>query len=340
MNRSRREWLSNWSAGSPLRTPPPAGPVTSLSREAMATLFEIQFPESGVRRAVALKVFDEIDAIERQLTVYRDDSEISRINAHAHAGPIAVERRLFDLLVDCQRLWGETGGAFDVTAGPLIRAWGFHRRQGRMPSADELESIRPKIGMGHVKLDPRARTVRFDREGIEINLGGIGKGYAIDRALEQLGPQGLTSALMGAGQSSIRAVGDAPGNVGWPVDLADPLTPGRRLGQIDLMDAGLSTSASSEQYFEHEGIKYGHLLDPRTLWPAPPDRQVTVMAPTAARAEALSTAFYVMGYEWTKEYVAKDSSIGVVYVERDGSPLGVRVHSLGSIHWRPWPMGV
>jgi thiamine biosynthesis lipoprotein len=301
----------------------------------MATLFEIQFPESGVKRAVALKVFDEIDAIERQLTVYRDDSEISRINARAHEGPMSVESRLFDLLVDCQRWWGETGGAFDITAGPLIRAWGFHRRQGRMPSTEELESLRPKIGMGHVKLDPRAKTIRFDRTGIEINLGGIGKGYAIDRALEHLAPMGLTSALMGAGQSSIRAVGDAPGNIGWPIDLADPSAPGRRLGQVGLVDAGLSTSASSEQYFEHEGKKYGHLLDPRTLWPAPPDRQVTVMARTAARAEALSTAFYVMGYEWTKEYVAKDSSIGVVYVEKDGSPAGVRVHSLGNINWRP-----
>jgi thiamine biosynthesis lipoprotein len=322
-----------------MRKPAPAGPITSLSREAMATLFEIQFPESGVRRAVALKVFDEVDAIERQLTVYRDDSEISIINARAHEGPMEVEPRLFDLFVQCQRLWGETGGAFDVTAGPLIRAWGFHRRQGRVPSIEELESLRPKVGMQHVKLDPRARTILFDREGIEINLGGIGKGYAIDRAIEHLAPQGLTAALMGAGQSSIRAVGDAPGNMGWPIDLADPFLPARRLGQVQLIDAGLSTSASSEQYFEHEGKKYGHLLDPRTLWPAPPDRQVTVVAPTAAYAEALSTAFYVMGYEWTKEYVAKEGSVGVVYVEKEGSSAVVRVHSLGSIHWRSSSVG-
>jgi thiamine biosynthesis lipoprotein len=295
----------------------------------MATVFEIQFPEAGVPRAVALRVFDEIDAMERQLTVYQPTSELSMINARAALAPVPVERELFGLLTDCHRFWAETGGAFDITAGPLIRVWGFHRRQGRMPTREELEEVAPFIGMHHVLLDPRARTVFFEVAGIEMNLGSIGKGYALDRAIEKLFGQGLTSALLVAGKSSIRAVGDAPGNLGWPIELADPFHPSRRLGRFVLENKGLSTSGSSEQSFEHEGKRYGHLLDPRTLWPAPSDRQVTVIASTAARAEALSTAFYVHGLAWSQEFVRKDPSLGVVYVERSRR----RPEVFGDIQW-------
>jgi thiamine biosynthesis lipoprotein len=301
----------------------------------MATLFEIQFPESGVRRAVALRVFDAIDAIERELTVYRPDSTISRINAQGGLAPILVDPPLCELLSMCHQLSALTGGAFDITAGPLIKAWGFHRRQGRLPDPEEIDAIRSTIGMQHVRIDRRARTVSFDRPGVEINLGGIGKGYALDRVLAELVPQGLNAALLGAGQSSIRAVGNAPGNIGWPIDIASPFVQGQRLGQLRLENAGLSTSAASEQFFEHAGIRYGHILDPRTGWPAPADRQVTVVAPSAALAEALSTAFYVLGLDWTRDYVAKDPTIGVVYVERSTTRVEGQVTILGHIHWSP-----
>ncbi|MBY0586433.1 FAD:protein FMN transferase [bacterium] len=327
----RSDWLTGGPRAPESRPIPPAGAVTCLSREAMATLFEVQFPDVGIPRGIALLVFDEIDAIERQLSVYRPDSEVSLLNSKGHLSPQKVESRLFQLLADCHRIWAETGGAFDITAGPLIRAWGFLRREGTLPPHEELVSLLSRVGSQRLKFDLRSETILFEREGIEINLGAIGKGYAIDRAIEQLQPRGLQSALLSAGKSSIRAVGDAPGNRGWPVELSDPFLSGGRLGIVTLEDRALSTSACTEQFFEHGGKRYGHIIDPRTGWPAPPDRQVTVLADTAARAEALSTAFYVLGQDWARDYIRKDPTLGAIYVEKQDS--GTACDVLGNVAW-------
>lgn len=285
----------------------------------MACTFEIQFPRRTMEREFALTCLDEVDEVERRLTVYRDDSETSRINRDAFSAAVEVDPALFDLLAECRRFWAETGGAFDVTAGPLISVWGFKRRAGRAPAEDEIAEALLRVGMAHVQLDPRTRTVRTTRPGMEINFGAVGKGYALDRISDRMSARGIDAALLGAGGSSIRAIGSAPGTEGWPIDVSSPVERGSAVARLRLRNQATSTSGSSEQYFEHEGRRFGHILDPRTGWPAATLRQATVVAPTAMRAEAISTAAFVLGAEWMKEYCARNSDVGAVLFSADSN---------------------
>jgi thiamine biosynthesis lipoprotein len=285
----------------------------------MACTFEIQFPRGSISRGLALSCLDEVDEMERRLTVYRDDSETSRINRDAYYRPVEVDAALFDLLAECRRYWAETGGAFDATAGPLISAWGFKRRAGRAPSNNEIAEALLRVGTQHIQLNARARTVRMTRPGMEVNFGAVGKGYALDRISDRMSAHGIEAALLGAGGSSIRAMGSAPGTEGWLIDVSSPAERGAAAARLRLRDQAASTSGSTEQYFEHEGKRYGHVLDPRTGWPATSMRQATVVAPTALRAEALSTAVFVLGAEWMKDYCARNSDVGAVLFSVDAN---------------------
>lgn len=288
---------------------PPARPadyaLIRVRRRAMATTFEVAIPY-GTPDAVdaATDALDLIGELEDQLTVFSTDSEISRLNAAAAAGPVVVEDRLFDLLAACATLTAETAGAFDVATGSLVKAWGFYTRQGRLPDPRERSGAMARAGMRHVVLDPAARSVKFRRAGLEINLGGVGKGYALDRAAALLREKwGVGSALLHGGGSSVVAVGHPPGDpAGWPVAVRHPGDDARTLGTVRLRDAGLGTSAATFQYFVYNDKKYGHLLDPRTGWPAEGTAAASVVAPTGAAADALSTAFFVLGAEKTAAY--------------------------------------
>jgi FAD:protein FMN transferase len=298
-------------------------------RPAMGSYFEVRLP-AGTPGAVdlACRALDVIDALEAQLTVYRDDSEVSRLNATAHSGPVAVERGLFGLLEMAVALSRETDGAYDVTAGALSEAWGFVRGPKRVPDEQTLADARARTGSHHLRLDPDRRTVAFDREGVRINLGSIGKGYAIDRAVDvirsHLWP---TSALVHGGQSSLYALGSPPGRFGgrWEIALRNPFEPETPLGTLRLRNRGLGTSGAAFQHFVVDGHAYGHLIDPRSGEPASGPASVTVLAPTAALADALSTAFYLLGADAAADYVDKHPEVGVVIVEqgisRSLSPL-------------------
>ena len=196
----------------------------------------------------------------------------------------------------------ETDGAFDPTSGPLIALWRRCRDDSRIPTDEEVGGVLEQTGIEHVAFDEVARTVRFDRPGVELNLGGIGKGYALDRAGELLAEQGLGDWLFHGGHSSILARGDHNNLGGWPVGIKNPLFPKERFATILLRDQAMSTSGSSIQYFRHGGRRYGHILDPRTGWPVEDRLSVTVLAPTAAQADALSTAFFVLGVENARRY--------------------------------------
>ncbi len=236
---NRRDLLRLRRAGAELAAPssPPGQPESSsgdllrVHRPAMGSFFEIRL---GVRVPGALELanraLDLIDELEAQLTVYSDESEVSRLNAMAHLGPVAVEHGLFVLLERAVALSEQTGGAYDVTSGALSLAWGFVRGPKRVPDAETLADARARTGWQHLRLDPANRTVAFDRPGIAINLGSIGKGYAIDRAVEVIRRHWLpTSALVHGGQSSLFALGSPPGRFGgrWEIAVRNPLRPDR-----------------------------------------------------------------------------------------------------------------
>jgi thiamine biosynthesis lipoprotein len=309
------------------------------SRRAMATLFELFLPvETRGGSEIASGGFDLMDELESQLTVYRDDSEVSLLNRRAAEEPVEVEVKLFDLLRTTVRLTAETWGAFDVTAGPLIKAWGFFRRQGRVPTPAERQDALDRVGMRHVELNEERRTVRFRRPGVEINFGSIGKGYALDRAAEQLAQRGVRSALLHAGSSSVRAVGRQPGDErGWPVGIRHPWEEGRRIGIVNLRDRALGTSAATYQHFEYNRRRLGHLLDPRTGRPAEGIASATALAPTAAEADALATAFFILGVDKTRLYCAAHPGIGAVLLPEEAeTPV---VIGLGSDDFSPGPAG-
>jgi thiamine biosynthesis lipoprotein len=286
-----------------------------FSRQAMATTFEVIFPfGTPSDQAVAEAALDEIDRLEAQLTVYRDDSEVSRLNATAANQPVVVAENLFQLLARAHHLHQQTGGAFDVAVGALVKAWGFYRRQGRAPTEEERARALAQSGMQHVRLDAQTRGVAFDRPGLEINLGSIGKGFALDQVLRLIHRrQPVHSLLLHGGHSSILAVGHEPGTRhGWSIGVLDPDDPARRLGVLRLRQRGLGTSAGTRQHFVHEGRKLGHILDPRSGWPVEGMRLATVTAPSAAEADALATAFYILGVEGARAYCETHPHIGAV----------------------------
>jgi FAD:protein FMN transferase len=304
--------------------PPRELALLRASRRAMATVFEVLLPVGRPFVPVAASAaLDLIDELEDQLTVYRDHSEVSRLNRRAFEADVPVEAALFDLLAQSARLTRETNGAFDIAMGALIKTWGFYQRSGRVPAVAERAAAMERSGMRHVILEPDGRTVRYRRQGLEINLGGIGKGYALDRAAALLRQQWrIESGLLHGGTSSVVALGAPPNDAkGWAVALKHPWDDQRTIGTAYLRNQALGTSAATYQFFEYNGRKLGHLLDPRRGWPAEGVHQATVIAPTAAEADALSTAFFVMGLPAAQIYCRSRPDLGaVILVGEESTP--------------------
>jgi thiamine biosynthesis lipoprotein len=313
---TRRTFL-NFNA----QKPEPSGFWLHVNRSAMACRFEVTLPigdRAGV--AVATSALNQVDELEAQLSVFRESSEISLINREAATQAVPVEHSLFDLLSLCKSLHEQTERAFDITVGPLTRCWGFLRRGGRIPVAAELEHARSLVGSQKVLLDDETRTIRFIRDGMEINLGSIGKGYALDRVAASMRGR-VGNALLNAGASSIYAAGGGDRSEGWSVGLRDPRNKNRRLARLRLRDCALSTSGSEEQFFEHEGRRYGHIIDPRSGWPAQRVTSVSVVARSAAISDALATAFFIGGREVVEKYCVANSEVLVIMLERDAKRL-------------------
>jgi FAD:protein FMN transferase len=295
--------------------PPDDVALVRLGRRAMATTFEVILP-FGTPAAVEAgeDALAEIDRLEAQLTVYRDSSEVSALNHSAAVAWVPVEPRLFGLFLLAARLNEETEGAFDISVGALIKAWGFFRRRGRVPSEVERAEVRQRSGMRHVQLDRERRAVHYAVPGLEINLGSIGKGYALDRAGELLRERwSISSCLLHGGHSSILALGSEPGQQrGWSVGIRHPWAQERRLATVRLRDRALATSAATFQHLEYNGRKLGHILDPRTGWPAEGLASATALAPTAAEADALATAFFILGADGARAYCARRPDVAAV----------------------------
>ena len=315
----------------PTSQPLPELHTLVVGREAMACRFEVVFNAGEVPDAteLGLAALDLVDSIEDRITVYRESSELARLNATAAEGWQPVSGDVVALLTQARRLHEQTGGAFDPAAGSLVRAWGFLRRQGRTPDAAMLASARERSGMAHVEIDEHAGRVRFTRPGIELNLGAIGKGWALDAVIGMLTAAGVGSVLVHGGSSSVRAVGvqgpTLPGRRGWRIGVRHPLRPGRRLATFTLVDAALGTSGSGTQFFVDRGRRLGHILDPRSGVPAEGVLSATVITPQAADADALSTALYVLGPAGLERIAPAGGDTAAILVVPSRNPASVRV---------------
>lgn len=258
------------------------------------------------RRAAAGAItaaFDEVRRVDAFLSHYKPDSELSRINREAAGKDVKVTREMADLLKRCLRYSQESEGAFDITVGSLVKAWGFYKGHGHMPSAWTLWWARRSSGYQHLRLDPSKSTVRFLRSGMLLDPGGVGKGYAVDRAVDALREYGIERALVSSGTSSIFALGEPPdGGGGWGLDLRGGEIPDEIVTTVKLRDQALSTSGSYEKFFESGGKRYGHILDPRTGRPASGMAAVSVIAPLTIDTEAWSTALFVNGADWARAH--------------------------------------
>jgi len=275
------------------------------ARRLMWTKFEIiAYGPNRARLAEAANAaFEEIDRLDRQMSNYSETSELTYINRNAARSEVVVEKELFDFLKLSIEYSRTTGGAFDITVGPLMKAWGFFDNKGRVPGASELKSVTAQVGFNHVVFNQRTNGIRFDREGVELDLGGIAKGYAVDKAAEILLASGVTSAFISAGSSSICAIGAPADQTSWRVEVSDPLDRSHRLDSIEIKDRSVSTSGCREKTFESGGKTYCHIMDPRIGRPIEGLLSATVITQSGVEAEALSKALMVMGVEKAGDFL-------------------------------------
>ncbi len=324
--------------------------IRAFRWQAMGTDYELYLVEPDERHAEAIagELREEVQRLERQLSLYQPDSDLNYLNAHAAREPVRVEPGLFQLLQTSKTLWEQTEGAFDPTVTPLLRLWGFVDRCYRVPSPDEIANALERVGMEWVLLEPEGRWVYYAREGVELSFGAIGKGWAVDSCVRRLKQLGVQAALLSAGGSTFYALGAPPDADGWRVEIPPnpslspsggkatpnpslspsggkatpnpPLSPacgGEGTGEgasqiaLSLRDRALSTSGGSEQFFEVDGVRYAHILDPRTGYPANACHSVSVSAPNATLSDALSTAFFVGGQNLIARWQQHDDSIEV-----------------------------
>lgn len=275
------------------------------SLDAMGSVYTVvAYGEDRGRMIAAVdQAFEEVRRIDRMLSNYRPSSELSRLNKEAGRGPVAVSEELFGLLEACRQYHQASEGAFDISVGPLMKIWGFYKGSGRLPHRAEIRGVRGRIGFDKVTLDGSNRTVRFTRDGMELDPGGIGKGYAVDRMVAILKSANIRSALISAGSSSIYALGAPPKEIGWKISIRHPRDLSRQVDEVVLTDMSLATSGTSEKFFRAEGRLYSHIMDPRTGYPAQGMLSVSVIAPRALDSEAWTKPVFIHGRQWTAQHL-------------------------------------
>ena len=277
-------------------------------------------------RQIVNAAFDEVDRIDRLMSNYKPDSPLSQLNREAAKHPVKTDPELFDFLVECVRYSRISNGAFDITVGPLMKAWGFFRGEGKMPSAAELQKVRQKIGYRHLLLAAKDKTVSFDREGIELDLGGIAKGYAVDRVVSLLKKNGIAQALISAGGSTIYGLGAPPDSKAWDVQIQDPMDARKIALTVHLKNQTLSISGSSEKFFELNGKRYSHIMDPRTGQPVMNILSVAVLTKTGTAGDALDNVFYVQGVAESVKSLKRFPHTEVFFFLPDGAKKWKMTH--------------
>jgi len=265
----------------------------------MATRFELvlQGEDKVHLRAAGEEAIREIQRIAARFSFYNPTSELSRINREAAARPVRVSGEMFALLMLCQNVYIESGGAFDPSVGPLMNAWGFSNGQGAVPDPERVACTLDATGFEKVKLDGPSSSVQFACKGIQLDLGGVAKGWALDECALLLKDSGITSALLHGGTSSVLAIGEQDHEKAWTIGIEDPYESGDKsrawFTECDLCDGSLSVSAIHGKSFVEGSKEYGHIIDPRSGFAISGPLVSCVLTPSAALADAWSTVYLV-----------------------------------------------
>ena len=299
--------------------------TVTLALNAMNTRFELVLHGENpvLLRAAGEEALREVERIEGLLSAFRSTSEISEVNARASAQAVQVSPEVFEVLLHARALWELTEGAFDITVGPLMRCWGFWGKTGHMPDPAAVEAALDGVGMGHLELDSQRRTVRFRREKMTLDLGAIGKGYAIGQAVDMLEEGGVRSGLLHGGTSTTYGIGRPVDQSGWLTEIACPPGVETTLPLVEIRDEALSASASSEKSFTVDGVSDGHVIDPRSGWPVEMAVLSVVTLKNAAEADALSTALLVSGVTGLKRLQEARSGVRGLVVDLRGNMTAV-----------------
>jgi thiamine biosynthesis lipoprotein ApbE/Mn2+/Fe2+ NRAMP family transporter len=303
-----------------------------LIHEAMATDFHFYMYGSAERLdethlAMAGKAaFDLIDAIEAEISSWRETSDTSRVNREGADHAVEVGGYLWEVLLASKEAYDLTNGAFDVTVGPLLDLWRNAREAQEWPEENQLKQALARVGLNHVVLE--SQTVQFRAPGMRLDFGGIGKGYALDKVAELLKERGVTQARIHGGTSTVLALGAPYGLAGWTVEIPNPYNrSSEHIDEVLIRDEALSTSALSEEYLNTPGGKYGHIYDPRTGQPAEDVISATAITRSGTLSDALSTAFFVMGIDGTEAYCqAHPETRAILVLAQNGELQPLRIN--------------
>ncbi len=263
-------------------------------------------------------VLAEMNHIDESMSTYKPTSEVSQVNAKAADGPMHISKELFDLLVTARQYSEITDGAFDITYASVGYMYDFPRHV--RPNEAQIAKALPAVDYRHVILDPKSQTVRFSRKGVRIDLGGIAKGYSVDRGIDVVKSFGFTRAYVAAGGDS-RIIGDRFGKP-WMVGIRDPRKEaGALITRIPLVDSAISTSGDYERFFEEDGVRYHHIIDPKTGHSASKVRSATVIGPLAVRTDGLSKTAFVLGPDKAMEIYNRLDDIDAIIVKLDGTVI-------------------
>jgi thiamine biosynthesis lipoprotein len=317
-------------------SPAETADTTRVFRYLMGTSMQVAAfgGDAAVRRTAIDEAFGALNEVDRVMSNYRGDSELSHVNAAAARGPVAVSAPLLAVLEAARRISVDSRGAFDVTVGPLVKLWGFFDKKPHVPAASELAGLRPLVDYRNILIDARERTVRFTRPGVEIDLGGIAKGFAVELAANVLRRHGLSGFVDAGGNQYM--LGTQPGKRLWTVGITDPLRGSELLGEVDVREGAVSTSADSSNFLIAGDRRYGHILDPRSLQPSTAALSVTIVSTDATLGDAMSKAAFILG---PKDGLALIESYpqmsGVIaYRKADGS-TAVALSSRIRTHFHP-----
>lgn len=300
-----------------------SGPVQAEwyrdSRGIMGTNIEVELwdRDANHARACTNRVMDEMERINQAMSPYIETSELYQVNLHAAGRPVRISAELFDLIRKSIALSEQSNGAFDITFASVGYKYDYRARQ--KPDEAEIRASLDRINYRHIVLDDRQHTIRFQKPGVRIDLGGIAKGHAVDNSIRILRECGIRQAMVSAGGDS-RIIGDRNGRP-WMTGIKDPRHKDKSIIVIPLSDTAVSTSGDYERYFEQDGVRYHHILSPQTGKSVDSTRSVTVLGPDATTTDGLSTTFFVLGPQAGMALVEKLPDIDAVIIDAQG-----RVH--------------
>lgn len=286
----------------------------------MGSPFKLVFYTSNdsIAKLAADRAFKRVEELNEIMSDYRDGSEINRLSATSGSGKwVPVSKDLFDILAVSQDVSTKTGGVFDATLGPVVQMWRHATRKGIFPPEEEIRDALAHTGYSKLKMDKKTRSIMLTQKGMRLDIGGLGKGYAAEEAIKELKKLGITSAMMDAG-GKIVLTNPPPGTKGWNINVSNGSD---SLKAMQLSNVALATSGPTYRYMEYKGVRYSHIVDPKTGIGLLFHVRTTVISPDGTVADALATAFSVAGIEKSKKYLKRFKGSKVWLVEKQGDRI-------------------